>query len=241
MIRSDFIKITNNKEIHLIIDSEIKDNYNEISIINGIIYIKIQPNYFGTNTGGVGYNILDLLKSSDEVLPLITKKNIRDNWEQQIPSLKKSLKQILNEDYEFIIDWEDIYLKVISVNEVNANWLKTKLGEIVFGYFESLTRYIIDYAKNDDLIRSEFVNVISTKKFYFIYDEDLNDYNSIEIKDGAIYIKVKPTSFGTNSSIGYNIIDLIKDPNEVLPLKTKKNIRDEWEKEIPRLKKQLNK
>ncbi|CAG8607174.1 1703_t:CDS:2 [Cetraspora pellucida] len=241
LVRSDFVKITNNREIHLLTDSDIQDNYNETSIADGNIYIKTQPCYYGTNTGGVGYNILELLKSSDEVLPLITKTNIRDGWEQQTTFLKKSLKQALGEDYEFVIDWENIYLKAISANEDNSNWLSSKLGEIVYAYFESLIKYINDYAKKDDLVRSELVNVIYTKKFYFVYDEDINDYNAIEVKDGELYIKVKPESLGTNSSIGYSIIDVIKNPNDVLPLRTKKSIRDGWEKEIPSLKKQLNK
>ncbi|CAG8713902.1 9150_t:CDS:1, partial [Cetraspora pellucida] len=241
LVRSDFVKITNNREIHLLTDSDIQDNYNEISIADGNIYIKTQPCYYGTNTGGVGYNILELLKSSDEVLPLVTKTNIRDGWEQQTTFLKKSLKQVLGEDYEFVINWENIYLKAISANEDNSNWLSSKLGEIVYAYFESLIKYINDYAKKDDLVRSELVNVIYTKKFYFVYDEDINDYNAIEVKDGELYIKVKPESLGTNSSIGYSIIDVIKNPNDVLPLRTKKSIRDGWEKEIPSLKKQLNK
>ncbi|CAG8823925.1 10588_t:CDS:1 [Gigaspora margarita] len=243
LVRSDFIKIINNREIHLLTDPDIQ-NYNEISILDGNIYIKARSSNYGTNVGGVGYNILDLLKSSDEVLPLNTKKNIRDSWEQQIPSLKKSLKQVLGEDYEFVIDWEDIYLKAISANEENESkidWVTSRLGEIVYAYFESLIGHINNYAKKDDLVKSEFVNVIHTKKFYFIYDEDINDYNAIEVKDGKLCIKVKPETLGTNSSIGYLIIDVIKDPNDVLPLRTKKSIRDEWEKEIPGLKKQLNK
>ncbi|CAG8465355.1 14847_t:CDS:2 [Racocetra fulgida] len=225
----------------LISNINIQDNYNEVSIADGNIYIKTQPCYYGTNTGNIGYNILELLKSSDEILPLITKTNIRDGWEKQTTSLKKSLKQVLGEDYEYVIDWEDIYLKAISANEDNSNWLSSRLGEIVYAYFESLIKYINEYAKKDDLVRSELVNVIYTKKFYFIYDDDINDYNAIEVKDGELYIKVKPESLGTNSSIGYYIIDVIKNPNDVLPLRTKKSIRDEWEKEIPSLKKQLNK
>ncbi|CAG8667076.1 5900_t:CDS:1, partial [Dentiscutata erythropus] len=238
LVRSDFVKITNNREIHFLTDSEIQ-NYNETVILDGNIYIKARPSNYGTNSGGVGYNILDLLKSSDEVLPLVTKKNIRDSWEQQIPSLKKSLKQALGEDYEFVINWEDVYLKAISAKKDCIDWVTSRLGEIVYAYFESLIKYMNDNAKKDDLIRSEFVNVIHTKKFYFVYDEDINDYNAIEVKDGELYIKVKPESLGTNSSIGYNIVDVIKDPNDVLPLRTKKSIRDEWEKEIPGLKKQL--
>ncbi|CAG8509864.1 2757_t:CDS:2, partial [Racocetra persica] len=325
LVLSNFVKITNNREIHLLTDPDIQDNYNEVSITDGNIYIKTQPCYYGTNTGNIGYNILELLKSSDEILPLITKTNIRDGWEKQTTSLKKSLKQVLGEDYEFVIDWENIYLKAISANENNTNWLSSRLvkpeslgtnssigyciidviknpnevlplrtkksirdewekeipslkkqlnkclgedyqfkvdfdeiymqvskanedntdwfskslGNITLQYFSSLIKYIEDYTKKDDLIRQEFLDLTKTRNFHLVMDVDVEDYHDVKINDGGLYIMVNPARFGTNASPGYDIVERLHAPDSVLPVITKVNIRDQWTMKIPTLKKKL--
>lgn len=244
LVRKDFIKLTGNKEIQILHDEEIESDYNKVEVANGIIFIKIKPSYFGTNVSGVGYNLIDSLKIREEVLPVKTKKNIRDEWESKLPNLKKTVKLAVGENYEFVVNFEELYSEVISVpdNESSIDWYTSRLGETVYSYFDSLVNYIKNYAQKDDLVRSEFLNTTSTRKFYFVIDDEIEDYNMLEVKDGKAFIKVKRTTLGTNiSSIGYNLIDVIKDPKSTLPLKTKKDIRDEWDTKVPQLKKRLKK
>ncbi|CAG8476672.1 11000_t:CDS:1 [Diversispora eburnea] len=242
LVCTNFIKLTDKKEIQLLHDEEMEEGYNKVEVVDGIIFIKIKPSCFGTNISGVGYNLIDVLKSKDEVLPVKAKKNIRDEWELKLPNLKKILKQAVGENYEFVVNFEELYTEVISApeNESNIDWYTGRLGEIVYGYFDSLINYIKNYTQKDDLVRSEFLITTSTRKFNFVIDDEIEEYNVTEVKDGTLFIKVKRTTLGTNSSsIGYNLIDVIKVPESTLPLKTKKDIRDEWETKIPALKKKL--
>ncbi|CAG8503199.1 7533_t:CDS:2 [Ambispora gerdemannii] len=239
LVRESFTKLTEKREFLLVTDADLAD-YNSIDVTDGCIYIKTRPNAFGTNSD-VGYYIVNQLKDTTEVLPVQTKKNIRDEWEVNVPSLKKTIKEALTQDYDFVIDFDDIYSQAIKANEDQHDYYTANLGSIVYRYYESLLGNIKRVAQKDEVIREEIVKLTETRKIHFVIDPELEDYNAIEVTDGAIYIKVKPTAVGTNSSIGYYIVNEFKDPNGALSLRAKVNIRDEWELKIPALKKQLKK
>ncbi|CAG8475837.1 3621_t:CDS:1 [Paraglomus brasilianum] len=237
LVRSDFIKVTNKHEIHLVNDSEINGD-NDLEIVDGIIHIKVRPGQLGYNAS-VGYYILNYVKVADETIPLRTKINIRDGWELKIPNIKKTLKKVLGEDYDFVVNFDEIYAQAIKERPDYLDWYSSSLGDIVYGYFDSLKGYIHRYAEKDELVRNELLKLTATRKIHLVYDSDLETNELLEVKNDAFWIKTRPKDFGSSTSIGYYLIDRVKDPDSALPLRTKVDVRDEWELKIPKLKQRL--
>ncbi|CAG8582170.1 321_t:CDS:1 [Paraglomus occultum] len=237
LVRSDFIKVTSKREIHLVNDSEISGD-NDLEIVDGVIYIKVRPGHLGYNAS-VGYYILNYVKADDEVLPLRTKINIRDGWELKVPGVKKTLKKVLGEDYDFVVNFDEIYTQAIKERPDYLDWFSSSLGDIVYGYFDSLKGYIERYAEKDELVRNELLKLTTTRKIHLVYDSDLETNELLEVKDDAFWIKTRPKDFGSSTSIGYYLVDRVKDPDSALPLRTKVDVRDEWELKVPALKKRL--
>ncbi|KAG9285691.1 hypothetical protein G9A89_002258 [Geosiphon pyriformis] len=240
LVRNEILKLTDTRKIHLVIETDLED-YNEVVVVDGGIYIKVRQNSFGNNSNYTGYYLINSIQDPHEVLSLKAKKDVRDEWELKIPALKKQLKKVLGEDYEFEVDFDDVYAQVIKVNEDQKDYYNSNLGSVTFRYFESIVQNIEKNTKNDDLVRKEFLDLTLERKIVLVLEVDLDDYNDIEVLDGLLYIKVRPGSYGSNSSVGYYLVKKLHHPDSVLPVSTKKDIRDEWDNKIPELRTKLKK
>ena len=78
--------------------------------------------------------------SAPAKLPLVTRKNIKDEYESKLPALKEKLKEILGEDLEIKADFPTLAV------DSDEGWQKTNPGNIVYDVIERFTEKITELA-----------------------------------------------------------------------------------------------
>jgi len=165
-------------------------------------------------------------------LPLIARKDIRDNYNEKIDELKQRIKEYLGEDYEFIVDFQEIYPKV----DLNESYQAENPGTIAYRALESFVDQLASTTEKGDKKTSvDFFNqVVSSRKINIVITKECSSYSGCRVKDDVFEILFKEGSYGTNS--GYACGDLEKELDKsfsannkgALPLAAKKGYEDDF-------------
>jgi len=93
-----------------------------------------------------------------------------------------------------------------------ATYYTAELGLRTFRHFNELVRIIKRIVEKDEIIRQKIINLSKSNKIYLVPDVMYSWRDeAVEIKNNAIYINADPGYFGGYLSVGYGIIDLVKD------------------------------
>src|SRR5688572_11890651 len=131
-------------------------------------------------------------------LSLAVRKNVRDDFQHKVPDLQKKLKQLTGHDYEFKADFAALHGESVKAAPDDRSF--NDMGTITYDYFSALVYHIEEAIKRDDLVRNEFVKLTEKREFQLVHDDDLEDYVQVEVTDGVLYVKTRPSSFGINRS-----------------------------------------
>lgn len=75
-------------------------------------------------------------------LPLLTRKNIRDEYDAKLPELEKKIKDMLGEDYKGDIDFPTLFQSCTEGRE------RENIGEIAFETFQSFVQRLGNLTDN---------------------------------------------------------------------------------------------
>jgi hypothetical protein len=131
-------------------------------------------------------------------LPLVTRKDIRDNYDGKLPDLKARFKDLLGEEYEFTTDFQELF-GLINQDE---SYQKDSMGTIAYNACESLAdqiKYITD--KDGAELFKEHMNQVVSKKQVKVLVEDMpSGYTLCRVTDGVLQLIYKTGNYGTNTS-----------------------------------------
>ncbi|KAK6355584.1 hypothetical protein TWF696_004684 [Orbilia brochopaga] len=176
-------------------------------------------------------------------LPLIARKNIRDEYTAKIGGLQTELKEYTGEDYEFSVNFDVLYptLKQDERYQVESP------GTIAFNTYEGVVYKIKTMTKEgEDEAAKEFLNnVVSKKQINILVTDEASSYSSCRVKDGVLEILYKEGGYGTNA--GYAADNLEKELDKAfaetnkgaLPLAAKKGFRDDFVEKKADLEKKI--
>ncbi|EPS41892.1 hypothetical protein H072_4135 [Dactylellina haptotyla CBS 200.50] len=133
-------------------------------------------------------------------LPLIAKKNIRDEYTAKIPGLQEKLKEYTGEDYEFIsLPDFDVLFQGINQDE---SYQKESIGTIAYNAYESLVdkiKYILQ-SNDEEIFKAHFNQVVSARKIVIVIEDMPSGYACCRVKDGVLELVYKTQNYGTNTS-----------------------------------------
>jgi len=75
-------------------------------------------------------------------LPLLSRKNIRDEYDAKLPDLEKKIKDMLEEDYKSDIDFPILFQSCTEGRE------RERIGEIAFETIQSFVQRLGDLTNN---------------------------------------------------------------------------------------------
>ena len=188
-------------------------------IINGIYFIVVHKDYFGSDYKYTGRDIFEyfcLLQGETPNCPshmehkpgpftLEIQENIKHYQHKSIEHLTR-LNQTLGVELNFSVDFESLH------QNLPASIFKKNMGEIIFDhYLGGLTNAIIELITKHPEKRISMLAKIDTKKIIFdTFSEYENNTSRILFKNGSMFIYVKETDFGfLPETIGNNLNSLL--------------------------------
>ncbi|KAF3904414.1 hypothetical protein ABW21_db0205340 [Orbilia brochopaga] len=177
-------------------------------------------------------------------LPLLTRKNIRDEYTAKVPGLKERLKEYTGEDYDFIVNFEALYPTL----KQDERYQTESPGTIAYNTYEGFVDKVKYIGKEgEDEVFKDFLNqVVSTKQVNILVTDEAQSYSDCRVKDGVLEILYKPDSFGTNSSYATDNLEKVLDKafaetnKGELPVSAKKGYRDDFVEKKAELEKQVS-
>ncbi|KAK6342342.1 hypothetical protein TWF718_007744 [Orbilia javanica] len=130
-------------------------------------------------------------------LPLIARKNIRDEYEAKKGELLERIKEYTGEEYEFIVDFQEkIYPNVDS----SQSYQTESPGSIAFSTYEGLADRLkmITEEGDDQLVKDFFNEVVSSRKIDILI-EPIEPYTACRVRDGVLELVFKTGNYGTNN------------------------------------------
>ncbi|KAG9284190.1 hypothetical protein G9A89_002849 [Geosiphon pyriformis] len=125
-------------------------------------------------------------------VPLNVKKAIRDIFEQGLPELQKKIEDATLENFDLIVNWEEL------VPKVNEKYIGEDLVNKVFSYFFYTTSFIQKKCRDDDLIGEALLEECTSRRIVFeIVDKTpgKRDPNT-QFEQGVMYIRTTAENFG---------------------------------------------
>ncbi|KAF3929395.1 hypothetical protein ABW19_dt0206480 [Dactylella cylindrospora] len=165
-------------------------------------------------------------------LPLLARKNIRDEYDAKIGGLKEKIKEYTGEEYNFILDFPTLYPTL----DTSQSYQAESPGTIAYNVFEGFTEKLgrITQEGEDKIVVDFFNWVVSSRNVNILVTDESTSYSSCRIKEGVLEILFKPGNYGTNSSYACDELEKELDkafkasnPGE-LPLAAKKGFQDDF-------------
>jgi len=166
-------------------------------------------------------------------LPLVARKDIRDNWEANLEEFTRQINGLLKEHYQLEVNFNQLYA---HAHAAEATWAKASIGACAKGYFESFIEYLKKFTEEGEYTEAidAFNDLISTRKIILECD-NLVTYSGCSVKSGAFEINYHQNNVGSNTSYACqelsNAFDdgLSAKDEYALPLMARRSIRDEFE------------
>ncbi|KAK6331312.1 hypothetical protein TWF730_004397 [Orbilia blumenaviensis] len=131
-------------------------------------------------------------------LPLLARKNIRDEYEAKKGDLLARIKEYTGEDYEFIVDFQE---KIYPNIDASQSYQAESPGSIAFSTYEGLAdrlKTITDEGE-DQLVKDFFNEVVSTRKIDILIEPMESGYTACRVRDGVLELIFKTGNYGTNN------------------------------------------
>ncbi|KAF3935479.1 hypothetical protein ABW20_dc0110651 [Dactylellina cionopaga] len=128
-------------------------------------------------------------------LPLLTRKNIRDGFTNKLGDITSRIKEYTGEDYEIIVNFDNIWAKV----DPNDAQLSNYLGSIAYNALEILAHRLQEMTGKDDLAKDFFNQVVATRKIDVLVDDLESGYTTSRVKDGVLELVYKTGFYGSNT------------------------------------------
>lgn len=140
MLKEAIAEVTTTNTITFRINEE-SDGYQQVLFDNGTLVVQCKAERFWTNVGDIANCKIELVIPSSD-LPLVIKKNIRDN----APKLQQHLQKIKNatgKDFTFETNYADVLEKTLP----HQSSVKERLGEILCdSYMSSIaSMYVLEF------------------------------------------------------------------------------------------------
>lgn len=166
-------------------------------------------------------------------LPLIARKNIRDEYEAKKGGLLARIKEYTGEDYEFIVDFQE---KIYPNIDASQSYQAESPGCIAFSAYEGLADRLktITDEGDDQLVKDFFNQVVSSRKIDILIEPMESGYTACRVRDGVLELIFKTGNYGTNSwylteKLINNLDEAFAETNKgELPLEARKSWQDEF-------------
>ncbi|KAK6527479.1 hypothetical protein TWF694_004467 [Orbilia ellipsospora] len=131
-------------------------------------------------------------------LPLLTRKNIRDEFTNKKDGLIGKLKEYTGETYDLVVNFEELYP---TVNQ-GESYQTESIGTIVYNTYESLVDQLKRMTDEGDnqVVKDYFNDVVSSKKINVLVVDMESGYNATRVTDGVLELVYRKDNFGTNTS-----------------------------------------
>ncbi|KAF3189921.1 hypothetical protein TWF106_007099 [Orbilia oligospora] len=166
-------------------------------------------------------------------LPLIARKNIRDEYEAKKGGLLERIKEYTGEDYEFIVDFQE---KIYPNIDTAQSYQVESPGSIAFSAYEGLAdrlKTVTDEGE-DQLVKDFFNEVVSSRKIDILIEPMESGYTACRVRDGVLELVFKTDNYGTNSwylteKLINNLDEAYAETNKgELPLEARKGWQDDF-------------
>src|SRR5262245_53236825 len=100
-------------------------------------------------------------------LPLVVRKNIRDEFDNKKPALIAKIKESLqmDDELEFVVDWAAIHSAILASNKKGEeHTYQKRLGEVTYWYYSALADSIGRNCDEDDMVRETITESIQSSK-----------------------------------------------------------------------------
>jgi len=177
--------------------------YNDFVIENGVLIMQCKPENFWCNIYDIANFKLDKLLDHDkEAMPLVVRKNLRDN-EEKLKERLANIASTVGKEWAFEVD-----LKAILANKnVSADY-KDRLGEILYDSYMERIEQCIKSNCEDDMTKEALVDAISKNKIIYRHNEKSKSYHDWLIEDGSLVLQCKASNMWVNlSDVGYAKLD----------------------------------
>lgn len=217
-----FNELVTERRISLEADPSV--TYSDCRVRDGAFELTFSSTSPGVN---VSYACQEMPKRFDEglfakdpdALPMIAKRNIRDEFERKKEGLLARFKEeLLGADVGLMADYTAIWKTLVAGNKINSDvnleYSTQNFGRVLYSYFDGLASQMKSKLNKDDMMVEGFIEAVPTLQLCVeVAPQDYslkNSYHEIEIKDGKFIIRTTPRYFGTNSdSAAQDIVDLL--------------------------------
>ncbi|KAF3914318.1 hypothetical protein AA313_de0201977 [Arthrobotrys entomopaga] len=131
-------------------------------------------------------------------LPLLTRKNIRDEFTNKKDALLDRIKEYTGETYEFVVNFDELYP---TVNQ-SETYQTESIGTIAYNAYEALADELKRMTdEGDNQVAKDFFNeVVSSRKINILVIDMESGYSGCRVIDGVLELFYRKDNFGTNTS-----------------------------------------
>ena len=171
--------------------NDVTKKYVDAVIKDDVIHLQVKPSNFWSNVGETGKDIEPQLTANS--LPLVAAKNIRNAEPKKKEILARLDKATGQTGWTMDADIVSFYSKLPSSSTYNE-----RAGAFIFNsYLNAITTHIEKLCK-DEMSKEALNEVTKNHKIVFELVDNTKSYSDVSIKDGVIFIQVKPANFPSN-------------------------------------------
>jgi hypothetical protein len=166
-------------------------------------------------------------------LPLAARKDIRDEFDANLPEWTETVSKILGEPYKLEADFLQFYAYVANDDD---SWAKRCPGSCAKAYFESFVENLKKFTEEGQYADAvtAFNDLITERRIVLAADNKFS-YCGCSVKGGVLEINFNTKNPGTNTHYAASELEqqfdkgLFERSPLALPLIAKRGIRDNWE------------
>ncbi|TGZ79816.1 hypothetical protein EX30DRAFT_77034 [Ascodesmis nigricans] len=217
--KSVLAEVIPTKTIKLVAEEDDKASYTGVRVNDeGELEIYFREDSFYSNTDYCCENIAQaideaLFKKTPTALPLVTRKDLRDNWLAKKTDLEKELAEELNDTpftlhFDAAAAWEALVAAWTALpkkkkSEIDLEAAKQNLGYCAYEYFSGLKSTISYRFGDDELMIEGFLEAVDKKEAHLVVVQELSDgrtYNDCVIEGETLLIRTVPGNWGVNTN-----------------------------------------
>jgi len=177
------------------------DSYHDTIVAADGITVVVKKDSVASNVDSIGQNLETLLTSGG--LPLVSKINVRDYWDNTKSELLDKLKSASGVAWTFEVDFKKLF------DSIKEDGRKDQIGQVAFWNLEGLVDNLVRKMK-DDMVKEAILDAAPKHVISLYIGNVPKGYHDVKFQDGGIHVVVKADSVASNvSEIGDHIDDLL--------------------------------